>query len=234
MLVIVAHRFDDRARRLAERWAAHDARVMTSGDLSTPGWSHRVGSDGTATTVVIGGRAVASKDIAGVLTCVGAITEHELVHVVPEDRAYVAAEMTALLVAWLSRLECPVMNRPTPGCLSGPSWHPAQWIHAAGELGIPARPVRRRVRLAVEAPPVDGASDLIAVAVVGDAKFGEGNLAPRDHARRLARAAGVELLTAYFDGQDAEARLAAIDLGVDIARPEIADAILAQLTRRAS
>jgi hypothetical protein len=224
VIVIVAHPSDDRAWTLAARWAEHDARVMTSRDLSTPGWSYRLDHEGTATTAVIDGRVAAAEDIAGVLTCVPAVTADELRHVVPEDRAYVAAEMTALMVAWLSCLECPVMNQPTPDSLMGPAWHPAQWLHAAGGLGISVRPLQRRVRRAAPAAPVAAESDLVPVVVVGDAAFGAADAASRDCARRLAAAAGVDLLTAYF----ADARLAAVEPAVDIARDDIADAILAR------
>jgi hypothetical protein len=180
---------------------------------------------------VIGGRIVAPELISGVLTCVSAISENELDHVVPEDRAYVAAEMTALMVSWLSGLTCPIMNRPTPGCLMGPAWHPAQWVHAASALGIPARPVCRRVRRAAEAARTSS-EELTAVTVVGEAHFGEADPILGEYSRRLAKAAGVDLLTTYFTGRGSHARLVAAELMVDIAHPEIGDAILAQLTRR--
>jgi hypothetical protein len=39
-------------------------------------------------------------------------------------RKYVAAEFNAFLLAWLSAQSCPVLNRPTASCLSGPNWQP--------------------------------------------------------------------------------------------------------------
>ncbi len=152
MLVIVASRTDGRALLLAERWKPHDARVLTSRDLSTKGWSHRLDNGSAATMTVIDGCAVASERITGVLTCVPAITEDELPNVVADDRQFVAAEMTALLTAWLSSLTCPVVNRPTPASLMGPNWYPEQWVCAANELNIPTCPIRRRVRRNPEDP----------------------------------------------------------------------------------
>ena len=99
MLVIVAGRTDSRAQLLAERWITHDARVLTSRDLSTKGWAHRLDNGSAATTAVIKGRTIASEQITGVLTCVPAITEDELPNIVADDRPFVAAEMTALLGA---------------------------------------------------------------------------------------------------------------------------------------
>jgi hypothetical protein len=42
--------------------------------------------------------------------------------------------MKAFLLSWLSQLNCLVFNRPTPLCLSGPSWRPEQWTYAAAQL----------------------------------------------------------------------------------------------------
>jgi hypothetical protein len=50
--------------------------------------------------------------------------------------------MKAFLLSWLSQLNCLVLNRPTPLCLSGPSWRPEQWTYAAAQLGIPVQPLR--------------------------------------------------------------------------------------------
>ena len=33
------------------------------------------------------------------------------------------------LLSWLSQLNCPVVNRPTPLCLSGPNRRPEQWTY---------------------------------------------------------------------------------------------------------
>ncbi len=72
--------------------------------------------------------------------------------------AYVSAEMTAFLLSWLSGLDCPILNRPTPNCLSGPGWRQEQWIHLAARLGIPVDPVQRYAKLGEE-PSIETGRD---------------------------------------------------------------------------
>src|SRR5207248_10861849 len=69
---------------------------------------------------------------------------HELSHIVPADRDYVAAEMTAALLAGLARLRCPVINPPSGSSLCGPRWHPERWSILATSLGLPLLPLTRR------------------------------------------------------------------------------------------
>src|SRR5579872_3914402 len=121
MLVVLAHRYDQEARELVSHWSASDARLLTSADLSRKGWRH-FSDEPTASTAVISGRVVPVDQISGVLTLLTGVFEQELVDIVPSDRSYAAAEMTAFLLCWLSTLKCPVLNRPTPTCLSGPYW----------------------------------------------------------------------------------------------------------------
>ena len=144
MLVVVAGRHDATARAFVERHAGAGIALLTGDDLSRPGWRFSLGNGGPGAdgSAVVGGRQVATTDIAGVLTRLPHVTEAELPAIVPEDRTYVAAEMTAFLLAWLSALRCPVLNPPTATCLAGPYWWPAQWVRVAHGLGIPVRPVR--------------------------------------------------------------------------------------------
>jgi hypothetical protein len=200
VLVIVASRHDGVARRLADHWAAHEALLLTCEDLSIAGWRHPVGAAGRSTAVV-GGRVVAVEEITGVLTRRPYVAEHELEHIVPADRTYVASEMTAFLLSWLSSLECPVLNQPTPSGLSGPNWWPEQWTYAAARFGLPVRPVRRR------AVPHDDARDAadpspLSVTVVGERCLGPVHPELADQARRFARAVGVDLLALRFSGPE--------------------------------
>ena len=143
MLVIVASRFDADAQALGAGWPG-PALVLTPADLSMKGWRHVTGAD--ENTAVIGGRMVAASEIDGVLTRLPAVLESELGSITAGDRAYVAAEMTAWLAAWLSDLPCPVLNRPSPVHLIGPAWSREQWLLAARRLGIPAVTVSRSTR----------------------------------------------------------------------------------------
>jgi hypothetical protein len=231
MLVIVAGRYDSEAQALASRWRDHDAHVLSCEDLSVTGWCHRLPDRG-ASTAVIGGRVISDAEITGVLTLLPCVTTQELVHIVPEDRAYVAAEMMAFLASWLHGLTCLVLNRPTPVSLMGPIWRREQWVHAAARIGIPIRPICRRSGLNT-APSADVAEvSPVTVTVVGDRWFGEADSVLAEHARRLAVTAGLDLLTVHFDGPEASARLLGADLRPDLSSPEIADAMLDTLRRR--
>src|SRR5229473_654434 len=121
MLVVLAHRYDQEARELVSRWSASGACLLTSADLSCKGWRHS-SEESAASTALVSGRVVHVDQISGVLTLLPGVFEEELVDIVPSDRSYVAAEMTAFLLCWLSTLQCPVLNRPTPTCLSGLYW----------------------------------------------------------------------------------------------------------------
>jgi hypothetical protein len=228
VLVIIASRHDGVARRLAERWAAHEAALLTCEDLSAAGWCHPVGAAGRSTAVV-GGRVVAVEGISGVLTRRPYVVEQELGHIVPADRAYVASEMTAFLLSWLSSLECPVLNRPTPSGLSGPNWWPEQWAYAAARSGLPVRPVRRRAALADDAPAAADPPPLT-VTIVGERCIGPVDPALAAQARRFARAVGVDLLAVHFSGPEPGAEFLGADLWPDVTAPEIASAIFEYLS----
>jgi hypothetical protein len=228
MLLVAAHRGDADAAALVHRWGARDAHLLNCGDLSTAGWCHPVGASG-ASTAVIGGRVVGIEQITAVLTLLPCVTADQLIHIVPADRIYVAAEMTAFLVSWLSELTCPVLNRPSAGCLMGPNWGPEQWVHTAARAGIPVRPVHRRVALSADPAPEHAADAPTMVTVIGRRCVGEADRMLAMYARRLAAVAGVDMLVAHFDGPDTRARLVGADLRPDISSPAIADAILETL-----
>ena len=93
MFLILAGQQDERARSLASRWIPDRADLLTPGDLSICGWRHH--SHSTRKDIaVINRRAVATREINGVLIRLPWVSEQELMHIVPRDRAYVASEMT--------------------------------------------------------------------------------------------------------------------------------------------
>jgi hypothetical protein len=169
---------------------------MKPDDLSKAGWRDALpASDTVQPTAVIGGEEVRFADIEGVLVRLPWVMEHELASVARADRGYVASEMSSYLVSWLSRLECPVLNRPSAMCLSGPGWRREQWIHAAAKLGIPVKSVRRSSTAPdTEAP--DGPVEV--VTVVGGTAFGQVSAQGAQHALKLAQRAGVHLMSAVF------------------------------------
>lgn len=222
MLVVVASRSDAAARALCERAPPGTAHLLSWRELSTPGWRYYGDPEDGEDTAVIA-------EITAVVTRCPAVPPHELGHIVPGDRAYVAAEMTALLVAWLTRLRCPVFNRPRDGCLCGPRWPPERWTMLASSLGLRAVPVERRAvpglapsTTRAAAPP---GFELRTVTVVGRDADASGDLA--DAALTLARAAGVTLLRTEFAVRGGEHVFLCAGLDVDIAAPPVADALLA-------
>jgi hypothetical protein len=227
VLVVFASRHDAGARSLVARWASHDAALLTAEDLSVAGWRHSLGSSATDRAVV-GGRLVATGEIAGVLIRWPCVLPTDLGHIDPEDREYVAAEMTAFLRSWLTQLRCPVLNRPTAISLLGPAWRPEQWVHTAAGLGIPVRPIRRHARFAATASTL-ASPDHATVTVLGDRCFGETHAVLAGHARRLAAAAGAALVDFQFTGPDAGAALISADLFASLDGDERADAVLALL-----
>jgi hypothetical protein len=228
MLLIVALRNDVAALSLVERWRSRGAALITARDLSAPGWKYELPAKGPS-RFVAGGNMLSSRDVGGVVTRLAAVPASELSHVAAEDRSYVSSEMTAFLLAWLASLACPVLNRPTPNCLCGPNWRNEEWIHLAGRLGIPVRSIRHSTSQAAEA----GAEPGVSVTIVGQQCFGAVHPLLADYSRRLAVAAGAELLEVHFSGAGRNGSLQDVFLCPDVSRPEVADAILDRFDSRA-
>jgi hypothetical protein len=175
---------------------------------------------------MIGGCAVQAGDITGVLTRTSHIWQEELVYVAPADRLYVSAEMSSFLVSWLSALECPVLNRPVPSSLAGPSWGPEQWAALAAVAGMRVKPLRRSVRWGADMAlrPADLGST--SLTIVGRRCFGEAHPALRTQARRLADFAQVDLAGVHFSSGDEDAYFAGVDLFPPIVDVDVAGAVL--------
>ena len=103
------------------------------------------------------------------------------------------------LLAWLSEIDCPVANRPRPNCLCGPFWRHERWVLEAARIGLDVEPVLRRANAdggeyvsrdsrATRPASRSSASVASATSTANSAR----------HALRLARATGVETLTAQF------------------------------------
>jgi len=228
VLVIVASQWDHSAKALAKRWADCGAGILTPRDLSVEGWRLRPG-DWDDGAIVVDGKRVAQREITGVLTRLPCATAQELIHIAPEDRRYVASEMTAFLLFWLSQLRCPVLNRPTAACLAGPFWRQEQWVHVAATAGVPVQPVRRIVGVAascaentLELPPA-------VVTVVGKHTMGDGHRVLHRAALRIAKLARAELLSVSFSGPCPDAKFIGAGIFPDLGNEVVADAVLDHL-----
>jgi hypothetical protein len=209
-------------------------RLMTPSDLSQPGWRLRLG-DIAGSAAVVGSEVVAATAIAGVLNRLPGVTAHDLPHIAASDRGYVAAEMTAFLLAWLTSLTCPVVNRPTPQGLAGPAWRHEKWVSVANRLGIAVRPVMRQAALAKPAAAAAFVPQAVTtITVVGGRHIGEADAVLVRCSHALAEAAGTDLLAVQFDGSGPDAGFVGASLWVDLADRVIAGAVIALLRERAS
>jgi len=223
LTIVLARQHDAVARALVDRWGPGLARLMTPDDLSTAGWRQRFPPDGTQ-RVVASGEVLDQSAVAGVVVLLPLVSDLDLPHIRFDDRAYVAAEMSAFLRAWLTSLECPVLNKPSSLSLSGPGWRPEQWALAADRLGIRARAVRRVVAASngwTEDMSRDGAS----VTVVGPRALGIVDDALLRASEALAKDAGVELASFRFSSSRPDAELLSASLWPDISSELVADAI---------
>ena len=196
MLLILASRVDEGAEWLAAAMPPGSAVLVTPADLSVSGW--RVDSAALEGAVfVAGGRTVEVRAITGVVCLLPYVFDRELVQIEPESRPYVAAEMTAFLRYWLSVLDCPKLNPPSASCLSGPGWRLERWHMAAVAAGLPTQPLVRRTS-GQGVSPFMGNGHAITMTVVGESCIGPGDAALAAHARALADAAGVGMLSVHF------------------------------------
>ena len=223
MLIVVASRLDEGAAELARR--RDDVRVLSCEDLSVAGWRHGPGAS-ESSTAVVGGEVIPAAEIEGVLVRRSRVLNWETGHVVPGDRAYAAAEMTAFLRSWLSGLGCPVLNRPSATCLSGPGWCREEWVRAAARLGMPVRKVRWSIGSRDDLPEDEPA---FTATVVGERCLGGLNRESSGWATRLARVARVDLLAVRFGEAEAGLELLDADPWADVTAPEVADAVLEYL-----
>jgi hypothetical protein len=225
MIVIISTQWNQTPRLLASRWTHRAVGILTPQDLSVPGW-HQRGNAWDSGAVVVEQNLLAQKEISGVLTLLPCVSAEELADIAPADREYVATEMTAFLLFWLSQLQCPVLNRPTPTCLSGPYWRREKWVSVASQAGIPAGRVVRYTSLSGYSPEPEPAGTTTRVTVIGARVFGTSDPTLQQQAKRLARLAGVEMLTVRFSGPESGAHFVGADLSPDLSDNIVADAVL--------
>ena len=224
------------AGRLRRRGLATD--IVTGADLAVAGrLQHRVGRRGaTFALELAGGRRLCGETVKGLLNRLTFIPAACLRRIGGPDRYYAVQEIYALYLSWLHSLPGPLLNAPAPQGLCGNWRHPSSWIALAVAAGLPAMPYRQSSRddptplwhgLAAPAPAT--------VFVVGG-RIVAHPAVPRgldDACRKLARAAGVELLGLDFaPGADGHWRFTGASVMPDLMRggEAVADA-LAQALR---
>jgi hypothetical protein len=216
--VVLAHDGDDAAYTLVQRWADR-AILVTASQVAARRLSLRQrGADVRSW--------MPGTTIDAVVTRLSGVGAGELPHVRSEDRSYAAEETTAFLLAWLDTCPGRVVNRPSPGCLNGPPWRPAQWLRAAARLGLRVRPLQWVVGppgpRQMPAPP---GAQRCAVTVVGPRCLGKGHPVLGAQAVELARAAGTDMLEVLFDSGAPDAAVVTASAWPDVAVPEVADAL---------
>jgi hypothetical protein len=230
MILVLANSRDLQARRLVEAWRAHDARLLALADLSRTGWRHYLGEVGPETAVA-SGEVIPAASINGVITRIPWVTPEDLLHVVDGDRHYVAAEISAFLIAWLTQLTCPVINRAATNSLMGAPHAAEGWAAIAARAGL-RLPWTRRM---FPAPPEPAwPPEAVTVSILGDRCFGNVDPALADQACRLAAAANVELLAVTFSHAAADAAFLGAHLWPDVSLPELAAALLARFVPAAA
>jgi hypothetical protein len=197
VIVVVGSSYDDRARKIAAHWGTQCAAMLTAEDLCKPGWSLSIPETDYG-RAVIGGEVVQSTRISGILTLRPCVFPEELLNIRSEDRQYVAAELTAFLLAWLTMQPCRVFNRPVAPCLAGPNWRPEQWIYAAESLGIPVQMRHRHVPNGGDSEAASNEEEAVEITTVGNRCFGCDDPVLETWAMQLAREAKVELLSVCF------------------------------------
>lgn len=195
MLLLLVHRGDEPAHAFAADLPDGAARVMTCAQLCELGVRWRM-DDSAAGTPQISWRAgePALDDIDGVITRLTVIGDGDLPHIVEPDRAYVAAEMHAFLLALLDALPYPLLNRPSPACLYGPALRNLQWREHARALDIPVAPMRA----GDSAPERDAVVD---ATLIGERVVGTDDARLARWSRALAARVGATYLAVRFHGR---------------------------------
>jgi hypothetical protein len=206
MLLVLGSALDSAPSLLARRWrsAGRDVAVVTPADLSRRGWRLRCGRPAESTAALAQG-VLAGPDIAGIVSALAVVSPHELAHIADGDRDYVAQEMSAFLLAWMTELACPVIDRPTALSLAGCGRSPHEWAAIAHQHGLRADPL--------------WSGDTTGVTVVGGRPIGDDGDGPLASAAVTITAAAARLLVTLRFAAGARAPTV---VGAD-ARPEIGD-----------
>lgn len=220
MLLVVASELDVAAAQAARIWPEARVAVMTPRDLCRAGIAIVVDAfhDGE---VVVEGKVEPVGGIEAAISLLRSVPQYELWEIDDGDRPYVASELTAFLFYFLSRLKCPVLNRPSAHLLSGPSWGPLQWMWACRQCDLRTWPEPMFQPddsvPEVQSPPcgtvhvLDGRTTHAGRTQAGAARY-----------VRLARHAGVRYLAVQESEDDDGCHVSLIDTVPNLADPCVA------------
>ncbi len=100
-------------------------------------WVHSLGKEPPAFTATLeDGRVFRHDSLRAVINRIQFIPPEATTPVAAEDHAYVHQEQHAFFLSWLSAIEAPVFNPPSPRGLGG-AWRPrSEWISIAASVGF--------------------------------------------------------------------------------------------------
>jgi hypothetical protein len=219
VIVAVGHRFD----LALEAWcrsSRHDVQRLLVSDLMRPGWQHFVPS-GDHGRAVVNGNVIETSALEMVVTFADGFLPDEVFDIRPEDRAYACLEMNAFLRAWLLSLSCKVLPRPTVEGFRGPNADAL--LRRGAMLGIDTVPRRfsTSARLGPAFPAETGSVEL--VHVIGAADLSQS--VPPALVASVRETLGLSLGRLSFVRRDGRWLLSDITLSVDLARPEVREAL---------
>lgn len=148
MFLILSHFHDETASSvanvLASRHGAQSVKTIPAEQLAAQvGWSHRHGKAGVETNLRLSDSdTVSSHQISVVFNRVRHVPVPHFESSSKADRDYAAAEIHALVLSWLSSVNCPVVNRASVRGLGGANRSLAEWLLLAGRAGLPTRRLR--------------------------------------------------------------------------------------------
>lgn len=197
MFVILTSLYDKVVRTIIRQCKVHEIAILTCKDLSVSGWNLSL-ENIEQSTAIIQDKRIKLNEITGVWNRLPFVTEHELDHILLTERKYVASEMMAFLVSWLSCLNCPMINMPTPTCLSGPNWHQLQWAYTAIRADISIYPPSYYTFNNNSILQQNNKEGITTVTIVGRRSFGSEDKELIQKTKYLANNAGTDLLSVMF------------------------------------
>jgi hypothetical protein len=191
VIAVVGSVHDRVAASMVASWPS--AHLLSAEDLTSAGWVW--GSEGKPRRWVIDGQSVEDEDITGVFIRRSTVYPEELLSIHPDDRAYLAAEAHAFLIAVLASTQAIVVNPVGDGALGDEALRPERWIRLAAAANLNVRPIRltswdRRERSLQQRR----------VEVVADRPFGDAPARCRLGAVDLVRLLGLRWASCVFDG----------------------------------